>query len=134
MRFLPDSNVVIRFLQNKLPDRSFLESLLGKDELFISPVVIAEVRAKAGRQEQDDLVDFVNLGTTLYIDEELGYEAGRYRQQYLNKTKEVYLLDCFIAATCKLHNLTLVTNNVKDYPMKDIKILKPSIGLLPSLH
>lgn len=126
MRLLPDSNVVIRFLQNKEPDRPFLEALLEENDLFISPIVIAEVKAKADKKQERDLTDFVNLGTTLYIDEELGFEAGSYRQQFLSKTKSVYLLDCFIAATCKLHNLTLVTNDLKDYPMKNIKILKPS--------
>ena len=126
MRFLPDSNVVIRFLKNEDPDRTFLEEFLIKNDLFINPIVIAEVKAKADKKQEKDLKEFIELGTSLYIDEEVGFTAGSYRQQYLGKTKEVFLLDCFIAACCKIYNLILITNDLKDYPMKDIKILKPS--------
>lgn len=126
MRILADSNVLIRFLNGDEPDKGFLERLLRKNELYLSPINIAEVKAKSTDKQERDLKELISIGTSLLIDEETGEQAGNYRQQFLEKTKEVYLLDCFIAASCKIYDLTLVTNDVKDYPMKDIKILKPS--------
>lgn len=125
MRFLADSNVLIRFLKSEEPDKSFLGELLKRNELFISPINIAEAKAKATKEQEQDLNEFLRLGTTLLIDEELGFVAGDYRREFSSKTKRVYLLDCFIAATCRVHSLTLITNDLKDYPMKDIKILAP---------
>ena len=126
MRILADSNVLIRFLNGDEPDKGFLERLLKKNELYFSPINIAEVKAKSTDKQERDLKELISIGTSLLIDEETGEQAGNYRRQFLEKTKEVYLLDCFIAASCKIYDLTLVTNDVKDYPMKDIKIIKPS--------
>ena len=57
------------------------------------------------------------------MDETVAEIAAQYRQQFRRKEKQVYLIDCLIAATAKLYNLTLVTKNTKDYPMKDIKVI-----------
>jgi predicted nucleic acid-binding protein len=126
MRFLVDTNIIINFLTNRETDTSFLKKLLNDDQLFISPIVIAEYLAKCPSDEEIYLKNFIELGTVIPIDREISFLAGTYRRQFSNKTKKTYLADCFLAATCKVHNLTLVTNNVKDYPMKDIKIIKPS--------
>lgn len=126
MRFLPDANVLIRFLNSTEPDKSYLEELLKENQLFISPITIAEVGAKATTEQERDLRGLIGLGTVVSIGEDIGFVAGSYRQQFSGKTKKVYLLDCLVAATCKVYGLTLVTNDLKDYPMKDIKILKPS--------
>lgn len=125
MDFLPDTNIIINFFQNKEPDRTFLQTLGVNENLFISPVVIAEVRPQAPYLGKDELQKFISSGTVIPIDLEIGILAGDYRREFIRKTKRTYLIDCLIAATCKLHNLILATNNVKDYPMKDIKILKP---------
>lgn len=125
MSILPDTNVVINFLAGKEPDRSFMESVLNKSSLFTSPIVIGEYMSKCSSGEETFFKDFIDLGKVISIDSEIGFIAGNYRQQFLQKRKEIFLLDCFLAATCRLHDLTLVTNDLKDYPMKDIKILQP---------
>ena len=61
----------------------------------------------------------------LRVDQPVAEIAGDYRQQFNHKTTRIYLLDCLIAATAKLYNLTLVTRNTNDYPMTDITILNP---------
>lgn len=125
MRLLVDSNVLIRFLNSEEPDKTFLRQLLKRNEFYLSPINIAEVEAKTTEEQTEDLVELTSLGTTMLIDEELAWVAGRYRKQFSGKTKRVYLLDCFIAAACKVYNLILVTNDIKDYPMDDIKIIQP---------
>ncbi len=47
--------------------------------------------------------------------------AGEYWKRH--KNIHVNIADYIIAATCKINHLTLVTGNVKHYPMNDIKIM-----------
>lgn len=125
MNFLPDTDVIINYLKGLEPAKSFLKKMIISDDLYISPISIAEYQAKSSQEEKSLLEEFLTLGKTVSIDSEVGFIAGDYRKQFSKKTKKVYLMDCFIAATCKAHKLTLITNNLKDYPMGDIKILQP---------
>ena len=125
MDFLPDSNILVNFFNGIEPDKGFLEKLIAVDSLHISSITIAEVLAKASTKEKEDLLKLCELGQIELIDKGVVIIAGDYRKNFLQKKKKVYLLDCLIAATCKLHKLTLVTNNIKDYPMKDIKVVRP---------
>lgn len=51
-------------------------------------------------------------------------QAGLYWQQYNKRAKNLNITDCMIAATAHIHGLTLITLNLKHYPMKDIKVYK----------
>lgn len=125
MNFLPDTNIIINFLKGKDPDKTFLSNLLINNHLLISTISSAEFIAGASESDKDKFYDFCKLGDLLDVNQEIAVAAGEYRQKLQRKTKKVYLLDCFLAATCKKHNLVLITNNAADYPMRDIKIIKP---------
>jgi predicted nucleic acid-binding protein len=55
----------------------------------------------------------------------VGKQAGLYWQQYNKQFKTLSLADCLIAATANVNNLTLVSLNIKHFPMNDIKVLSP---------
>ena len=126
MDFLPDSNVLINFFSGLEPDCGFLSKLLQKNKLHLSVIVIAEILSKATPKEKNDLQELCSIGKIETIGENTAVLAGEYRYGYRNKTKKVYLLDCLLAATCKETSTTLITNNTSDYPMRDIKVIKPS--------
>lgn len=126
MKFLPDTNVIINFFKNIDPDLSFMKKALNDEEVFFSPIVLAELAAGASPKEKKDLLKLSNEAKVVEIGDKTAFIAGDYRVK-LNRLKDVYLLDCLIAASAKEHNLVLVTNNVRDYQMKDIKIIKPKL-------
>ncbi|KKU91135.1 MAG: PilT protein domain protein [Microgenomates group bacterium GW2011_GWA1_48_10] len=126
MYYLPDTNVLINYFAAQEPDRSLIISLITEDQLALSPLTIAELRPKNSDGEIKQLNELIANSKIFATDVEIGLQAGKHRQEFSNKIKKVYLIDCLIAATCKVNGLTLITNNLKDYPMKDIKILKPS--------
>ena len=72
----------------------------------------------------ESLIENINLYDVNY---EIAVQATEYRKDFLLKQKKVFLLDCMIAATAKVNNLTLVTVNKSDYPMKDIKVISPKL-------
>ncbi len=125
MDFLPDSNILIRFFRQESAETEFLKEHLKAGIMYISPVVIGKIVSKASSLELEQFEQLISYWPIIPVDKEIAIVAGNYRKQIVSKTKKVYLLDCFLAATCKVHNLTLVTNDLKDYPMKDIKIIKP---------
>lgn len=125
MPILPDSNALVNFFKEFPGETELLEKALAEEELFISPVVVAEILTKASESEERQLEELLLVSQIVPVTLEIGRLAGDYRKQFSRKTNKVYLLDCFLAATCKAHDLALITNNLKDYPMKDIKIIKP---------
>lgn len=125
MDVLPDTNIIINYLKGIEPESSYLKKFIISGEISFSPVTIAEYVAKAEKKERQLLEDLLTSGQVLSIDEETALVAGEYRKEFSRKTKRTFLPDCLVAATCRIHQLILVTNNIKDYPMKDIKIIKP---------
>lgn len=123
--YLPDTNVFIRaFLKNK-PEITFLKKCLKQQLIVISPIVAAEFLVKANSKEKTQFKNLLNKCKVFFIDSMTAELAAEYRKRFTKRSSRVLMLDCFIAAQAKLHNLTLVTNNKPDFPMKDISVLSP---------
>lgn len=122
--FLPDTNIFILGLKGNQPEATFLKKAVQSNKLCISVVVIGEFLSKAQGQAAEAFYMLVNTFKILPIDKEVARVAAELRRESFKK-KRVHLLDCFLAAQAKLHNLTLVTNNKADFEMRDIKIIAP---------
>ncbi|MBU1940517.1 MAG: PIN domain-containing protein, partial [Candidatus Thermoplasmatota archaeon] len=96
-----------------------------KASIVVSVITIGEFYPKAEADEMKAFNKLLNRFPIIPLDFETAKIAGLYRKKYLRKTKKVFLLDCFLAGQAKVHNLTLVTNNTADFPMKDIEIISP---------
>jgi predicted nucleic acid-binding protein len=70
------------------------------------------------RKEQCAL-DYIQQGIDAIAD-----EAGEYMMKF-HKSHALSIGDAVIAATAKEMRMTLLTRNIKHYPMKDIEIVKP---------
>lgn len=130
MNFLPDTNVLVGYYKGREPNKGFLTGLISKGKLYLSTVSLAEFLVGAQEDEKKKLDELCDIAEIVPIDRNIAEAAASYRKQFSRKTKKVYLLDCFLAASCKVLGLTLVTNDVSDYPMKDIKIIRPSTSAL----
>lgn len=125
--YLPDSNIFIRGLnRGASPETTFLQRCTLDKKIAISVIVVAEFLVKAGKEEIEVFNKLLKRFGTISIDEKIARVAGEYRKQFQRKTKQGFLLDCFLAAQAKVHDLVLVTNNLSDFPMKDISIISPS--------
>ena len=124
--FLPDTNVLIYAFHGEEPFASLLGEWGREKTLIFSIVSVAEFMVGSTDEENDRLESLTNIYGILEINYEIGKLGAIYRRHFLRKQKKVFLLDCMLAATAKVHNCTLVTVNKSDFPMKDIKILDPS--------
>lgn len=125
-KYLLDTDVMLEAFRGEEPIASRFKSWIESGEIAISAVTVAEIVSKASKEEKEKLDLLASKFGILAIDQVVAEIAGQYRQDFARKKKRVYLLDCFIAATAKLYNLTLVTRNYKDFPMKDIEVLPPT--------
>lgn len=123
--YLPDTNIFIKAFEKDKICEKFIEKIIGRSEIVISAIVMAEFLVKADVIRKEKFEELISKFGILAIDEQTARIAVIYRLQSLQKTKKVFLLDCFLAAQTKQHNLTLVTTNKSDFPMKDIRIISP---------
>ena len=124
MKFLVDTNICIRAITGREPDASFLAKAIKENEVILSVIVVAEFLGKASFAEETALNKLCRTFSVLPIDEETARIAALYRKASLQSSK-TKLLNCFLAAQSKQYNLTLVTNNRDDFPMKDVKVISP---------
>ena len=122
--YLIDTDVLIWILRGNKKYSDLLISLKDKDALSISTVSIAEIYKNLFPSELIKTENFLNEFQTWDITTSIAKQAGLYYQQYSKQFRNLNLTDCLIAATVTVSNLTLVSLNIKHFPMNDIKIFK----------
>lgn len=134
MSFLLDTNVVSELRKGSRAHpgaRRWFESLEA-EEVFLSVIVIGEIRRGIESIRRRDRASATALdrwlrqivGThgdrILPIDARVAEEWGR-----LNVPDPIPVVDGLMAATARVHNLTLVTRNLRDVERTGIPLLNP---------
>lgn len=118
---LLDSNIILYAMQ---PEHSFLRQFVAEQaSLAISAVSYVEVLGfhQIKDEERLALESFFSSSTILPVDQPVLDQAVKLRQQ-----RRMSLGDALIAATCLVHDLTLVTRNVDDFRwVPDLRLLNP---------
>jgi len=122
-RYLLDTTTLIDWSKNIEPVSSRLEQLLPSENVAVCPVVLTEFcsgLAPEDRSEWDDL-----LATLDFWDhsESASRQAGRFRYDAARRGAAIGVADALIAATAIEHDATILTDNVRDYPMPGIRVL-----------
>ena len=111
-RYLADSNTIIDYVGNKMPDTALLV-LDGyfDDNLTISIVSKIEVLGFNGEEDElKSLADFIALTSIVFVDDAIADKIIELRKAYCIK-----LPDAIITATALVYGLVLVTRNTDDF-------------------
>lgn len=122
---LPDTNALIAYFANEDPFASIIERSISDKTLVLSIICVAEFLVKATTEEQKILENIMSKLGVIVIDQPVMKQAVLYRKQALQKSKRVYLLDCFIAATAKVYGVSILTQDKTDYPFSDLIVIEP---------
>jgi predicted nucleic acid-binding protein len=121
-KYLIDTNVISHLFADRLPEngKEFVSTIINTD-FIISVVVEIESLTYHDTPEKMPLIEeFVNLATVLQLDSVITKKAIEIRKKH----RKLKLGDAIIGATAIIHNLILITNNVKDFAnIKDLKII-----------
>ena len=119
--YLIDTNSVIDYLDNKLPDNA--NELIDGMDSKISVITRMELLAWPGASEQQTLIlnEFINASEVFALEEPIILKAIEIR-----KTHKTKLPDAIIAATALVNELTIITRNTKDFEkIEGLGILNP---------
>jgi tRNA(fMet)-specific endonuclease VapC len=122
---LLDANVVIDWLNGRPAAVSLLAELIGRGEaLAANAVVVAEVYA--GLRESDRRQAERIFASLDYwqIEERVAQLAGEYRYQYARRGRTLTTTDVLLAAHAVSRDATLVTGNIRDFPMPELRVLR----------
>lgn len=124
-----ETSAIIDYLRGKKEAVEGLENLEG--EICGSFVCLGElyegiVRSKdKGKAESAVKMFFSGLSLVYGLDEETAENFGKIRADLRQRGRVIEDLDILIAATCKAHDLILITQDIKHFSMvKDLKIYK----------
>lgn len=134
MGYLIDTNILSELQKGNRCDASVQRwyAATDGDELFLSVLVIGEIRLGIERLRRRDAVQSVRLEQKLLSVETL--MAGRIlpvtqaiaeRWGRLNAPDPLPVIDGLLAATALEHDLTLVTRNVRDVERSGVHLLNP---------
>ena len=132
MRFLLDTNICSSYLKGEQAVwNRFVQHSGG---LATSVVCAGELwtwvkRGKASTKSQRAVADFYTLIEIIDVDLEIALSFGELRATMMNEGTRMPDMDCLIAATAIVHDLTLVTHNTSDFA--NVKLLRLQDWLAP---
>ena len=121
-----DTDVLIDHLRGEIQAQGLLKKLKKKHVFVISVITVAEIEAGIYETERETVEEFLSFFEFSPITEEIAKKAGAYKRMF-HRTHRLLLPDALIAATSFEMKIPLYTLNLRDYPMKDISIVCPSL-------
>lgn len=122
--YLLDSDAVIDYFNGSPPAMELVEQLyLRRDIPCTCDIVIAEV--SSGLRPKDRQRGYALLRGMLFLSAspDASGQAGIWRYDFARRGRQLPTTDCLIAAIAHEHGATLLTGNVKDYPMGEVSLL-----------
>ena len=121
--YLLDSSVIIDALNRKKHrDVLLRELLLHGHMLACCGINVAEVYAGVRPKEEEGTEELLRSLEYYEMTWDIARKAGLLKREYARKGTTLSLADASIAAIALAHNLTLITDNVKDYPMPELAL------------
>jgi predicted nucleic acid-binding protein len=121
--YLIDTNSVIDYLDNKLPDNA--NELIDGFDSKISVITRMELLAWPGASNEQTVIldEFINASDVFALEEPIILKAIDIRKNH--KTK---LPDAIITATALVNELTIITRNTKDFDkIEGLEVLNPYV-------
>lgn len=118
-----DTSIIIDALNNKRGRRGLLLDLLKQGHLLACCAInVAEVYAGLRPKEEKATEEFLRSLEYYHITWPVARLAGLLRRDHAKKGVSLSIADTTIAAVAIAHDLSLLTDNVKDFPMKDLTL------------
>lgn len=123
-RYLLDTNELIHYSRDQEPYATKIRAMMeARDEMGVSPVCVAEFfsnLAPGQRLRWQPFLEALDFWPATFED---GVRAGIYRCQAARAGRPLSTPDTLIAATARRVGAILITENLKDFPMDDVRVM-----------
>src|SRR5688572_16374548 len=120
---LLDTTLIIDVLNEKRNRRQLLRELVASGHrLACCPINVTEVYAGMRPKEQPETDRFLSSLEYYPISFPAARLAGELKQKYSRKGRTLSVSDTLIAAVALHNGFTLLTDNTKDFPMKELTL------------
>jgi predicted nucleic acid-binding protein len=121
--YLLDTSVIIDALNDKRGRRELLLGLVKQGHvLACCPINVTEIFAGLRPKEETATEEFLRSLEYYHLTWPVARLAGLLKRDYGRKGMTVTVPDATIAAVALIHELTLMTDNIKDFPMKELSL------------
>jgi len=123
MNMLVDSNVIIDYVSNRIPEKSAKQlDIYFNSNFSVSIISKIEVLGfNTQEYELEQLESFIQLSSIVYIDEAVADKTIEIRRM-----KRIKLPDAIIAATALVQNCILLSHNTTDFnKIEDLQVWDP---------
>ena len=121
-RFLLDTSVLVAHLRGDESVAAFILRSLIDGSLYVSCVNVAEVEAGVRPHEQKAARALLDRLGYLETTKEAAERAGRYQSTLARQGVTIPTPDALVAGTARAHGARLVTDNVRHFPMRDLRV------------
>ncbi|MFA6572006.1 MAG: type II toxin-antitoxin system VapC family toxin [Bacteroidota bacterium] len=120
MKYLLDTNICIYIIKKQYPEVLSKLTSVGFSKISISTITIAELEygvanSQKSMEAQTALLEFLMPFDTLDFNSAAASYYGRIRKELKDKATPISDMDMLIAAIAMANELTLVTNNEKEF-------------------
>ncbi|HUI58322.1 MAG TPA: PIN domain-containing protein [Bryobacteraceae bacterium] len=122
--YLADTSLIIDLINGRNDRRNFVRQLLKPgDTLGYCTITLIEVYT--GMRPEEEQITDAHFSRLLYyeVTADLARAAGRLRYDWRRRGQSLSLADAAIAAVAMHHNLLLLTDNLKHFPMLSLSPL-----------
>ena len=123
-RYLLDTDVLVDLSKGREPAQTHIPAIVAAgDVLGICAVQLAEFYAGQPRGHQPEVDAFLDALRLWAISRDAAIRAGHYRHAFGRRGRALATPDALTAAVAWRMSATVVTRNVKHYPMADVQTL-----------
>lgn len=124
--YLLDTTVLIAHLRGDRAVTSHLLDLLAdRHWLGTSCVNVAEVERGVRPREREAAAALLGRLRFLETTREAATRAGRYQAEFARRGVTIHTADALVAGTARAHGAILLSDNLRDFPMRDIDVEAP---------
>jgi len=125
--YVLDSTVLIGFLRDTPSIAVDLRQKLAAGHTLATTCVnVAEVERGLRPRERGRASVFLDRLRFLVTGPEAARRAGRYQAEWAKRGRTIHTPDALVAGTARAYGAVLLTHNVADFPMRDVRIEAPS--------
>lgn len=124
MKYLLDTDTVIDFIQNRGKTRTRIAAMTEAGDLIgLCAVTVAELYSGLSEKNLRLFSDWLKSLPYWHISLEGAMQAGIYRKSASEAGTTLHVSDCLVAACAREQDAIVLTSNIKDYPMRDVRVL-----------